>query len=109
MGYIFDITAVLESLFHLMQAQGPGMDPKPVTIPLLELAARAYSNSPQRGRCHREIRTFVARTNIINRVDRDMVLQKVIDLIHDIHYVPDDAALEEARALVESTALVLRR
>jgi hypothetical protein len=87
MGYIVDLTIVMQSLFWLMQAKG---GTRPVLCRLIKLAFKAYSDSPDRTLVHDDIKSYVAGVNFLNMGRRDRVLEKVISLIRTHRFVPRD-------------------
>jgi len=101
MGYIIDLTAILEGLFVLLQAQGGSALARPVTPELAELAVQAYA--PHRFPCHHDIKKFVKDTTIFDRVDKDLVLGEVISLINKHHFVPKSQFKQRAKKLVSTS------
>jgi len=98
MAYIVDLTAILECLFVLVQAQG-GEGPQPVTRDLVDLTLTAYGESDSKAQCHHEIKEFVKNTNIFQRGHKDKVLDKVIELIRTHRFQPGRDLKDKAHEL----------
>src|SRR4051794_2843041 len=98
MGYIVDLTIVMQSLFLLMQARtevsGPG---SPVDRRLFDLALLAYKHDGEHSprKVHEEIRSFATRTNAFMRPGK--VIEEVERLINVHRFKPTEAFMEEAR------------
>ncbi|KAG8855416.1 hypothetical protein FRB96_007074 [Tulasnella sp. 330] len=105
MGYIIDLTAILEGLFVLLRAQSipdEGALPRPLTIGLINLTIEEYQESETKPQCHKLIKKFVgSRPNIFQVDYRDQVLQEVINLIENHRFVPSDECKQNAKALFE--------
>lgn len=87
MGYIVDLTIVMQSLFWLVQA---GNGTNAVRPRLLKLAVAAYLESGDRARVHEEIKTFVTSSTAFKIGQKDRVLEKVVQLIHSHRFEPPD-------------------
>jgi len=98
MGYIVDLTAVLECLFSLIQSQG-GTGPRAVTLKLIDLTLEAYSDSEKKAQCHHKIKTFVENTNIFQPGHRDSVFEEVAELIRTHRFELSPELRREAKAL----------
>jgi len=85
-AYIVDMTVILQSLFWLIQVQG-GKYPD-VTPAMLEEAITAFSTADVKADIHREIRLFVERTNFSDRMNRDVTLDKIIELLGKYRFDP---------------------
>ena len=79
MGYIVDLTIILEGLFWLKLAQ-----PKLPQIieDDVDASFHLYSQSEQRAQVHQEIRSFVDRMNFIDAMHPDESHVEVVRLIH---------------------------
>ncbi|KDQ52419.1 hypothetical protein JAAARDRAFT_40270 [Jaapia argillacea MUCL 33604] len=78
MAYIVDFTFVLKQLFWRMRDKG-GIQPVPQD--LVKDILEKYSRSAEKNQVHNEITTFVDQTGLRQRADRDLVLEKVVQLI----------------------------
>lgn len=98
MGYIVDLTIVLQSLFLLMQArmQASG-SASPVTQAFFRLALRAYEQDTRQSplKVHDEIRTFATRVNALLR--HGEVIKEVERLIQSHRFRPSEVFMREAR------------
>jgi len=77
MGYIVDLTVILDDIFRV----APGnVSPNDV-----QLAMDRHVNSGRRDRIHQDIQTFVSGILEIRSTvpQRDLVLEKIIDLIRE--------------------------
>jgi hypothetical protein len=103
MGYIVDLTIVMQSLFLLMQAlrQASGC-PSPVTQRLFDLALRAYKHGEQHSpqKVHEDICSFVTLKKAFLRPGE--VIEKVERLIQVHRFKPSEVFLAEAKAGVDS-------
>ncbi|KAF8888607.1 hypothetical protein BD779DRAFT_1523915 [Infundibulicybe gibba] len=95
-GYIVDLTVVMQSLFWLMQSKEEGF---PVTPRLILLALAAYEESGTRDSVHRDIRTFVTGTKIFQRGHRDQVLDKVVAMVTAHRFDPPEMYKSRAREI----------
>jgi hypothetical protein len=87
MGYIVDLTILMQSLFWLMQARGGG---SAIQVKFIELAFDAYAKSGDRTKVHKEIRSYVTKTMVFKHGQRDQILEKVIDLIYTNRFQPPE-------------------
>ncbi len=75
MGYIVDLTVILDDIFRTASGN--------VTANDVQSAVDRHVNSGRRDRIHRDIQSFVTETFAIRFTvpQRDLVLEKIIDLI----------------------------
>jgi hypothetical protein len=75
MGYIVDLTVILDDIFRTASGN--------VTSNDVQSALHKHVNSGRRDRIHRDIQSFVTETFAIRFTvpQRDLVLEKIIDLI----------------------------
>ena len=75
MGYIVDLTVILDDIFRTASGN--------VTTNDVQSAVDRHVNSGRRDRIHRDIQSFVTETFAIRFTvpQRDLVLEKIIDLI----------------------------
>jgi hypothetical protein len=75
MGYIVDLTVILDSLFRLTDGR--------VSVNEAQVAVDRHVSSGRRDRIHGDINGFVTETFAIRFTvtQRDLVLEKIIDLI----------------------------
>jgi hypothetical protein len=103
MGYIIDLTIVMQSLFLLMQARAQSGNASPVTHRLFEIALRAYrhdmQHSPQQ--VHEEIASFATPTKAF--LKHKEVIKEVERLIHLHRFKPSEVFMAEARASASSS------
>ena len=106
MGYIVDLTMVMQSLFFLIRARQDASKPTAITNKFFELALRAYThNSDQQHSCaqvHTEIRTFATRSKAFKS---ERVMKEVERLINLHRFKPSEAFVTEA---TDSTTLSSR-
>jgi len=95
MGYIVDLTIVMQSLFWLMRARG---GTGPVRRRLVKLAFNAYYESADKSQVHQEITEFAERTSVLNRTGKDDALDKVIHLINSHRFDPTENSKLRAQA-----------
>ncbi|KAJ8094332.1 hypothetical protein PM082_006872 [Marasmius tenuissimus] len=100
MGYIVDLVLVMQSLFWMIQARGEGQI---VTKHLLRLAFEAYevSEDGERTRIHNAITSF-ATPSLFKIKHRDLVLEKVAELITTNKFKPPQRLQEHVKSLPES-------
>ena len=103
MGYIVDLTIVMQSLFLLMQAHMEVAGcVSPVTQRLFDLALRAYTHdlqhSPQA--VHEEIRAYATRTKAF--LHHEAVMEEVVRLIHAHRFKPSERFMAEAKNYADS-------
>jgi hypothetical protein len=81
MGYIVDLTVILDDIFRIATVN--------VSVNDVQKAMDRHVRSGRRDRIHRDISNFVAETfeSRFTVTERDLVLEKVIDLIRQ-HCVP---------------------
>ena len=107
MGYIVDLTTVMQSLFLLMQARkeidGPA---SPATNQLFNLALHAYTHnsehSPQK--VHDEIRAVATRVKALFK--HGEVIAEVERIIKDHRFVPLEVSMAEARESSTSSSSI---
>ena len=75
MGYIVDLTAILDDIFRTASGNVTGNN--------VQSAIDRHVNSGRRDRIHRDIQSFVTETFAIRFIvpQKDLVLEKIIDLI----------------------------
>ena len=75
MGYIVDLTVILDDIFRITAGNVSASD--------VQSATNRHIRSSRRDRIHRDIHSFVAETftNRFTVPQRDLVLEKIIDLI----------------------------
>jgi hypothetical protein len=105
MGYIVDLTIVMQSLFFLMQARTEASGSHiPVSEKLFNVALDAYKQNIEHSleKVHNEIRSFVTITKIFKS---EAVIKKVEKLIHDHRFKPSEQFVELAKTATISTGL----
>ena len=82
MGYIVDLTAILDDIFRIAAGNVSASD--------VRSAADRHVISGRRDRIHQEIQNFVFETFVIRFTtpQRDLVLEKIIDLIRQYCITP---------------------
>jgi hypothetical protein len=104
MGYIVDLTIVMQSLFWLTRAhaeaksKAAGGDPiatVPLSKQLVELAYTAYATDEHSRIVHAEIRQFAKRTMALKP---DLVLGQIIKLIETHRFQPPKSFQSEAES-----------
>ena len=93
MGYIVDLTIVMQSLFFLMQARTEASGSRiPVSEKLFNVALDAYKQDIEHSleKVHNEIRSFVT---IKKGFKSEAVIKKVEKLIHDHRFKPSERFL----------------
>ena len=92
MGYIIDLTIVMQSVFGLLN-HPPGVR-APVTRRLVNLALKAYVQSPhKRQDVHNDIRTLVSKKTL-QRFNTEYVVGEITRLIETHRFVPDEQYLD---------------
>jgi hypothetical protein len=83
MGYIVDLTVILDDIFRI----GAGS----VSASDVQSATERHVRSGRRDRIHREVRSFVEETSVIRfKVPRDLVLERTIELIRRYCATPSE-------------------
>lgn len=104
MGYIIDLTIVMQSLFWLTRARAEakskakGGDPiatVPLSKRLVELAYTAYATDEHSRTVHEEIRQFVKRKVALKP---DLVLDQIVKLIETHRFQPSKGFQSEAES-----------
>ena len=105
MGYIVDLTIVMQSLFFLMQARTEATGSRiPVSEKLFNVALDAYKQDGEHSlkKVHNEIRSFVTIKKIFKS---EAVIKKVEKLIHDHRFKPSEGFVELAKTATIGTGL----
>jgi len=76
MAYIVDLTLIMQNLFWLAVTVR-----RPVTVRLIKLVIKWYSESPEKDRVHSDISKYVRQAGVFDRAKRDTVLDKIVELI----------------------------
>jgi hypothetical protein len=87
MGYIVDLTIVMQRLYFLMQASGSR---SPVNERLFKLALDAYKQASEHSlqKVHEDIRLFATRKNALSKSGR--VIEEVERLINVHRFKPSE-------------------
>ncbi|KAJ7487960.1 hypothetical protein FB451DRAFT_1553531 [Mycena latifolia] len=106
MGYIIDLTIVMQSLFWLTRARaeavskgGQTVATVPLTKRLVELAFTAYATDEHSSTVHGEMRQFVSRTVALKP---DIVLEYIVELITSRRFQPAKRFETDAEAARET-------
>jgi hypothetical protein len=99
-GYIVDLTMVMQSLFWLMDVSGHDCN---LSRRHIKIAFTFYLASAERTRIHADIQKYVRETNVWDRLHEDRALAKVTMLI--LGFDPT-AAFKE---LVQAQAVVIEQ
>ncbi|KAJ7487966.1 hypothetical protein FB451DRAFT_1226063, partial [Mycena latifolia] len=106
MGYIIDLTIMMQSLFWLTRARaeavskgGQTVATVPITKQLVELAFTAYVTDTHSTTVHAEIRQFVNRTVALKP---DIVLDHIVELITSHRFQPAKSFETDAEAARET-------
>jgi len=75
-AYIIDLTLVMQNLFWLAVIVR-----RPITVRLIKLELKGYRESPEKARVHSDISEYVRQVGVFDRVKRDIVRSKIIELI----------------------------
>ena len=103
MGYIVDLTIVMQNLFFLMQARTEATLTRiPVSEKLFNIALDAYMQDGKHSlkKVHNEIRSFITIKKIFKS---DAVIKKVEELIHVHRFKPSEGFVELAKTATIST------
>ncbi|KAF7368417.1 G domain-containing protein [Mycena venus] len=102
MGYIVDLTIVMQSLFWLTRARaeavskgGAAVATVPLTKNLVELAFTAYATDEHSETIHEDLRQFVKRTLVLKP---DIVLDHIVELIKSHRFQPSQSFAAKAEA-----------
>ncbi|KAF9073349.1 hypothetical protein BDP27DRAFT_1417166 [Rhodocollybia butyracea] len=88
MGYICDLTNVLQCIFWIMQGRGNGIE---VNWALIDLAMDEHENTHARSLIHAEIRDFVTRRSIvIQATRRDEAMEKLSNILQNVRFRPEN-------------------
>ncbi|KAJ7321941.1 hypothetical protein DFH08DRAFT_888956 [Mycena albidolilacea] len=104
MGYIVDLTVVMQSIFWLTQARAQkigGSNPTatvPLSARLVELALTAYATDNHSRTVHEKIRLFVKRKVALKP---DLVLDHVVELIKTHRFQPSKSFEADAENVAE--------
>ncbi|KAG8962663.1 hypothetical protein FRC03_003916 [Tulasnella sp. 419] len=90
MAYIVDLTIVMRRLFWNVRKEG-GIKPLPEALLLQSL--KEFADSDDRRLVHGEIRSFVDKGGIKDRVSKDRVMDEVVRLIDKYRFDFDPAAV----------------
>ncbi|KAF5365800.1 hypothetical protein D9757_012661 [Collybiopsis confluens] len=93
MGYICDLSTVLQCLWWIMNAHGPAVAVEPHFI---DLAIRACNESGAPEVNHRRLRAFVAGTPTFEFRKRDRALDELIMIIESVRFLPDEKKVDVA-------------
>lgn len=85
MGYIVDLTIVMQRLFWIMFFKSK---PCSVTMDELEGTFASYNNSEEQKKVHHEIRTYADRMSFIDPANPDSTHDEVKRLIQTHRYDP---------------------
>ena len=98
MGYIVDLTIVMQSLFFLMQARTEASGFRsPMNERIFKVALDAYKYDTEHSlqKVHSEIRSFATVTKAIFKLET--VVRKVEKLIHEHRFKPLELFLAQTR------------
>ena len=97
MGYIVDLTIVMQSLFFLMQARTEAGSPFAVDERLSHIALEAYKQDTEHSlqKVHDEIRSFASIKKALFK--SETVIKEVERLINDHRFKPSERFVEEAK------------
>ncbi len=100
MGYIVDLTIVMQSLFFLMQARTEASRSPSVNEGLFRLALDAYMQDTKHSlqKVHDEIRSFATVKKAIFK--SETVIKEVERLITDHRFKPSEPFMAQARASI---------
>jgi hypothetical protein len=86
MGYIVDLTVILDGLFRASEGS--------VSLRDASLAVDRHLRSSRRDKIHQDIRSFVTQTFSIRFTDpqKDLVLEKIMDLIRQYCVPPSGSS-----------------
>ncbi|KAF7372645.1 G domain-containing protein [Mycena venus] len=104
MGYIVDLTIVMQSLFWVTRAHAQAMSKEhggqmatvPLSKQLVELAFAAYATDEHSSAVHDEIREFVKRAVALKP---DIVLERIVELITSHRFQPAKRSESDANAV----------
>lgn len=108
MGYIVDLTIVMQSLFWLTQARAEALSKEvrgnrvatvPLTERLVELAFTAYATDKHSRTVHDAIRQFVNRKVVLKP---DIVLNQIVELIASHRFQPPEKFETDAKVIKET-------
>lgn len=98
MGYIVDLTIVMQRLYFLMQARTQASGSRsPVNERVFKLALDAYKQDSEHSlqKVHEEIRTFATRKNALSKSGR--VIEEVERLINVHQFKPSKRFMVDAK------------
>ncbi|KAK7472044.1 hypothetical protein VKT23_000155 [Stygiomarasmius scandens] len=100
MAYIADLTIVMQSIYWIVQARTASLSASSDATStsrgtldrrMVGSAFEAYKESGDSTRVHGEIRAFVKSTTAFKKNQRDIVLEKVIELIRNNRFEPPES------------------
>ncbi|KIK56311.1 hypothetical protein GYMLUDRAFT_823231 [Collybiopsis luxurians FD-317 M1] len=86
MGYICDLTTVLQCLFWIMRVHGDALEVEPH---LIELAIDAHKETGAQQFIHRKIRSFIAATPTFKLHKKDLALDELVQIIQSVRFKPE--------------------
>lgn len=108
MGYVIDLTAVLEGMFHLLQSQARSSSTPSVSMALIDIVVEGYAESPTKAQCHFQIKKSVERVpSIIAPSHQGYVMDEIVRLIHLYRFHPDKRCITRAQELMETDTAVV--
>jgi len=87
MGYICDLTNVLQCIFWIMQGRDNGIE---VDWALIDLAMEEHENTHARSLIHAEILTFVKPGHLFRLNQRDEAMEKLSDILQNVRFKPEN-------------------
>ena len=76
MAYIVGLTIIMQTLYWLTIT-----DHRPITRRHIKLAYKAYMESPEKGKVHTDIKEYVKKAGVFERIGHDGVVAKIVELI----------------------------
>ncbi|KIK56310.1 hypothetical protein GYMLUDRAFT_248055 [Collybiopsis luxurians FD-317 M1] len=87
MGYVADLTTVLQCLFWIMRAHGEAIKVEPR---LTEHALLAHTETGAKQFIHQRIRSFVTATPTHKFHQKDLALRELINIIQSVRFKPEE-------------------
>ncbi|KAF5356472.1 hypothetical protein D9757_012476 [Collybiopsis confluens] len=100
MGYICDLTNVLQCLFWIMRVHGEGA---PVQSQLIETALDAHDETGAPRAIHHKIRSFMKQTSTFEFSQKDKALNELIRIIQSVRFQPENSDSEGRRSSLSMT------
>ncbi|KIK58824.1 hypothetical protein GYMLUDRAFT_45119 [Collybiopsis luxurians FD-317 M1] len=98
MGYICDLTSVLQCLFWIMRVH-EAEEVLEVDPHLIELALDAHSETGAQEFIHQQVRSFITGTPTFKFHKKDLALEELVKIIQSVRFKPEEAGNSQRHTL----------